>query len=616
MKIRNLFALTAISMMALTACNNDDVVGGEPDNGTEILEGEKTYAVFNIAIGEGGETRTETPSAGEEGAIRNEAKVDKAGLYIFKWATEKTGEPEVMVDDLAATLETSGDWDFPAVPVMLTSGKKHVVVVTNMTDAIKAELRTAFSDKANGYTKFYQVVAKLGDKVASIDNFDISNLFSESDTKDSSAPYIIMSGETDKVLKAGVTQSEAELASSDNHVMVFVNRFPAKIDVKLGYYNSSADQAIYTELPVPATANQVGTVKSFAYDVRNQNRGEYAMKHVTGTFVNTLWSAPGTTVDADRYFPIVDETLTFPGKLLTNDTQASADNYREYVTYIPENTNETALRGNTSYTALKASYIPTADCYVSGYTHDANRKNAVTLTKETYPTTIAEGSYSLFNYNYNIAFKIESTSTAAASDANMRALAGYHVAQVADVLGDIKIDNVQIANAVAGFQTGQKITTDANQKALAAATKTRGAATLWIKIDQTLNASGDLEQYIITGAYYYSPNADGEYTVNEGINFGSLTCGLYTTNTEGLKCYYRVNIYDPALGVTNMMHYSVVRNYSYHMTISKINSIGYPTQVDLTVDPDEPLTNNTFVQAHIKVNMWTRKAMNNVEVGM
>ena len=620
MKIKSLFLLATVAMSALSACqNDDDFKGNELDGGSGVIEGEKTYAVFDIQVGEDSNTRTETPTEGSEVAIHNEATIKNAGLYIFTWETETTGKPEVMQDGLTAVKDASGDWDIPATALMLTSGKKHIVVVANMSDDIKGKLSTAFAEKADGYTKFYKLVAELG-AAGTPDNFNIATLFIEGDSKDSKQPFITMSGEADKTLQAGVTQTEAEMASSPNHVKVRVNRLPAKIDVRLGHYNASSDQSVKTELPVGTEDAQVGTVKECAYDVRNQNRSEYVMKHVTGVFVNTPWSAPNTAVDASKYFPIVTEDLTFPAKLL-NETdwvaQGRGEDYRDYVTYITENTNETSLRGNTSYVALKASYVPTEECYVNGYYNDETNKNIVTLSKETYPTTIAEGSYSLFNTDYNIAFKIEATAEAAASDDNLRALAGYHASRIANVLGDIKLANVKIANSttVPGFNDSWKITTTNNRNAIAAATKGT-EATLWVKVEKTLNADGKLEQIILTAEYYYSPNADGEYKNNEGINFGSLTCGLYTTDTTGLRCYYRVNIFDPALGATNMMYYSVVRNYSYHLVISKIKSIGYPTQIDLTVDPDEPLTNNTFVQAHIIINQWTYKSMSNVEIGM
>jgi hypothetical protein len=620
MKLKNLFFMSTAVIMALTACNNnDDVMVNDPDNAV-IIDGEKTYAVFKIQAGEGGNsgTRTVTPVDGEEAGIHNEATVKTAGLYIFKWNTETTGEPEVMQDNLTAIRKASGDWDIPATALMLTSGKKHVIVVANMTDAIKGQLSTAFANKSAGYEEFYTLVANLGLQGTS-DNFDISTLFSEEDTKDSPAPYIIMSGEADRVLNAGVSQTEAEMTSNNNHVTVYVNRLPAKIDVRLA---SSADQSVVTELPVPEIgATQVGTAKNFVYDVRNQSRQVYVMKHITGSFVNTIWSDPGTTVDASRYFPIVSESLAFPSMLLSDadwNAQRAGDDYRKYVTYITENTNETALRGNTSYVALKASYVPADGCYVSGYYNDPAEQNKVTLKTETFPTSTTEGNFSLYNNDYNIAFKIEATSGDAASEANLRALAGYHVSRVANVLGDINITNIVVANStsVSGFNDAEALTSATNKSALAMATAQKGAATLWVKVSNTLNISGELEQIILTGVYYYSPNADGVYVANEGINFGSLTCGLYTTDKVGLKCYYRVNIYDSSLGITNMMYYSVVRNYSYHMTISKIKSIGYPTQTDLTVEPDEPLTNNTFVQAHVIINQWKYKTMNNVEIGM
>lgn len=606
MKVRDLFVMAVVATMTMTACSNDDNV--LDPNGQEVLPGESTYAAFDIQISQGGNTRVETPPAGDEAAIKNEDEVSNAGIYIFKWLTETTGEKEVMKDGISATA-TGGVSYIPTQAFMIASGKKHVIVVTNMNDDLKTKLATAF---ANGYTAFNAAVVELG-----VGTTDISNLF----LADNAAPYITMTGEGDPTLEAGVTQTEAENGVK-NRVTIYVDRLPAKIDVALSTDNRT-NYLTKMDVTPENVGKKVGEVNTFIYDTRNMKVEENVMKSISGTFVNTPWcdmpswgNDPFDAEYIDKFAPALSATTTtapFDGQLMSKAADNAGDSYRNYVTYMPENSNKTAVKGNTSYVALQAAFTPADGYYISGYTNDVANANKVTVEKETAPITA--GGYSMYNYEHNYAFTQAATAADASSTANIISLAGIHAASVENALADIKKADIKIASAaeVPSFNDSDPISSTANKAALKAVTD---APTLWVKIDKTENTNGDLEQIQITANYYSDLDNDAVYEHNEGVDFGTLTCGVYNTVAGGLQCYYRVNIYDEALGLTNMMYYSVVRNYSYHMTISKIKSIGYPTEIDLIVDPEEPLNNNTFVQAHVTINKWTKKQMDDVEIGM
>ena len=139
--------------------------------------------------------------------------------------------------------------------------------------------------------------------------------------------------------------------------------------------------------------------------------------------------------------------------------------------------------------------------------------------------------------------------------------------------------------------------------------KAEGKPLLFVLVNETKNDDNKIERVTITAKYYWSPLADGNYINNDGVDFGKLTMASYKTVVDGLQCYYRTNIFDSGYGVTNKMYYSVLRNQSYHTTINKITKIGYSTDFDLVVKPDEPLNNNTFVQFHVFVNQWVGKQM-------
>ena len=278
---------------------------------------------------------------------------------------------------------------------------------------------------------------------------------------------------------------------------------------------------------------------------------------------------------------------------------------------MPENTNDLAVVGNSTFIALQATYAPKADRYIQGI---KTTLNAGRIELDPAGTAIAGTKTSYFNFEYDLAFKEEMAMT----DVVMT-LARYHASLIEPSLKDIDASSVVLLKKTAtdatgndfltGWEEGGSLDDTTNKGLMAEKAKAEGKPLLFVLVNETKNDDNKIERVTITAKYYWSPLADGNYINNDGVDFGKLTMASYKTVVDGLQCYYRTNIFDSGYGVTNKMYYSVLRNQSYHTTINKITKIGYSTDFDLVVKPDEPLNNNTFVQFHVFVNQWVGKQM-------
>ena len=88
--------------------------------------------------------------------------------------------------------------------------------------------------------------------------------------------------------------------------------------------------------------------------------------------------------------------------------------------------------------------------------------------------------------------------------------------------------------------------------------------------------------------------------------------GYDTTPVETIKflqyengtTYYRINIQDNTYPENNNLYYSVTRNNFYNVNIQSISGLGYPSEGDVTVEPETPISQTTYMQAHITVEPW------------
>ena len=82
------------------------------------------------------------------------------------------------------------------------------------------------------------------------------------------------------------------------------------------------------------------------------------------------------------------------------------------------------------------------------------------------------------------------------------------------------------------------------------------------------------------------------------------------------KCYYRVNIEDPAYSNTvTPFRYAVIRNYWYQIDLAKFTALGYPNPAIAAGEAGDALGADTNVKTTITVKPWSVKNMK-PEVGL
>ena len=622
MKIRNLFAIS-LAALAMGACSNDDLTG--PDgpgngNGDGAITGEPTWAVFNVKLGNGAGGRSATSDGGDtgrEGGLLSESKIDNAAIFVFaQTANPKKATSEIMMDFSSVT-----NGLIPAEPVMMAAGAKHIITVANVRPTVLAQLKAAFGakDNAEGYEKFNAVVNKLGTGSTYHPDSLIINTTS-----------LFMTGESDPILKAGVTATEAATPGTSNYVQIYLNRSAARIDVKLA---GGASTLPVKSKDLQGVEKEVGDVDGFKYQARNLKTSQYVMQQSSvGDFIPTFvptefvpatgWPTdPNADIYKNNYFPyLAAGTLgTYDKDLVVG---ATTDPALGNITYMPENTNDVAVVGNSTFIALSAKYAPKADHFVKGI---ATGLTGGRITLEPATTDYTAGQSAYFNFEYDLAFE-------AGMDVKnvVLTLARYHASLIEPSLKDIAASSVVLLKKDAADVTGDELLSGldpadgvttinwvangslenaTNMILMSQKAAADGAPRLFVLVNATKNSANEIERLTITAKYYWSPEANGKYINNDGVDFGSLTMSSYKTVADGLQCYYRANIFDSTYGVTNKMYYSVLRNQAYHTTINKITKIGYSTDFDLVVKPEEPLNNNTFVQVHVVVNKWVTKNM-------
>ena len=290
-----------------------------------------------------------------------------------------------------------------------------------------------------------------------------------------------------------------------------------------------------------------------------------------------------TTYDGYKGFYYKESAKTATPSLFFGNTST----YETNVAYLPENTNIAPQVGNSSYVFIKSTFVPTENKFVTGTAAASNTATIATLS-----STPATG-YAMFSYDYNYAFAPVATN--ALDDDQIETLIRHH-----------------LATNISGTSTDIKI---AEKPIVIPATITKETY-YYTKTEKTAEVAGktctviSLEKYVQGSAN--ASVKDPSFTIAD------LTVGMYAwdNTNKGLTCYYRINIFDASYPKTEAMHFSVIRNNSYHVKISKVNSIGYPEAGDVEVNPETPLVDfPTYMQVEITINKWTEKEMD-TEIGM
>lgn len=562
MKMNKYFAMT-FAALAFCACSNDEVPGKDgPDSGKP---GEPTYAYFSMKIN--GEASTKATDAGSA----EEQKVTDAVLIICKnLISDKSVEDVIYVDDLG----TDTPYPAPKKAVLTTSGDKKVYVVLNPKESTKEELMSMKGGKSQTDVENYKIhLGEAGNLANShgatpagkpgswtLDN--LSNLPATIGSR------TIMSGAVTVTLEGNKTQDDP------NKVAILVDRSVGKAEV--GFKDAN----------VLKVANETKTILTLSdpfFAIRNLPVDEYIIQKKQA--VTNYVMAPGFALStSDEFDAAFDEVAPINGAVSIGGAPASD------IRYISENSNQTPMRGNTSYAIVKTTFQLEDKTVATSYTPgtDGMRGGALTLNQGEFTTgLLMYTGTEFFEASKDGAFNAE---------AAINRWAAY----------TISIANTE-DGAISETPSAVAPTDPANAK----------------KISGTIYASDEELMEAVDGnaAYGYAlvrVKADGIETVVDYIQIYKFRGTATNDNFEQYKmgdpiqasfykaptCYYRVNIVDKAYPQPSSMFYSVLRNNWYKLNITKVTSIGYPNEDDVTVKPTDPLGANTHIQAEITVKPW------------
>ena len=577
-----LIGVFALVVMMFAACSNEDKPGEERSNGnTEVVEGEPTWAKFTFKLGKDDAVSRTTDGTHEEGTTA-EKNIKNLRAYIFN----ESGNFEAKTE--GATVDTHNT-EHTAV-LKLTSGKKKVYVVANMQDEWITSTTTTAQFEAvtlTHCTKAGRIAHTKGaDKAEAVSRVgDFGKISGNGNAETNGFLMANVLATTEYTLYPGVSAENCSRSSYDspeemaknNHLQVSISRAAAKLQAT--YANAEA-------LTLKDNASKtLGKLLAPTFTVRNLPVQSYMFLHNQANgFLTPFYTMTNTSSTFEDFAKYYDEANKPELNL-----KASSDGNAQSI-YLPENSNQTPVRGNTTYVLVKGVFAPAADVMinkveVTGEGENLTIKNTLDNTDYTGGGTNVPAFFIVPEWENQIYTAPTSTSPSE--------LASYGLAMI-----------LKTYLSKAGKQK-------------------------WLKaVDQTTAVNeGDVSNPV---SVYYTCKltpAVGIYSmVTIEKNAQPQGQSGYLASTESQirilqyvdgTCYYRVNVEDNMGGKTeaNNLFYSVMRNRFYNVNISKITSIGYPSDEDVTVDPTDPINQKTYMQAHITVEPWT-KVEQDAELGM
>ena len=576
----------------MTSCSNDDVTDNGPDSGKAEATGQKTWAMLNFGIGETVTRAAVVGDNGNEPGKGNDNNVNTIDLYIFD-ENDKL-ELSMTVDNTGGD---AGVYDknmlAPSTPVEVTSGKKTFCVILNKCGDIEpTKGTTTLSDFLTQQQTITNYAGLIGTEMMS------------------SSDNLMMTGiKKDVTIHAGISKEEvtsARTSATDaekeakNVVTLDVNRNVAKLDLKLDGDGTSL------EVKADASAPKLATLQGVTYQVNNLNKNAYYFLQEKDA--NEVYPTPFYTESTgDHWFN--QETGGQPAGSTT-------PLYLTPNTHIQNN----AKVGNTTYTLVKGVYVPEVgeDKYVVNGYDQVNKK----FTYSTQATDLAIDKVSIFSYDYSVAFTTISalSSMDLQADANLttakphlQALVAKRVAEKYSAEQDIAAGDVEFLKDKDAYTTVNKETAGSKVYAyLVPKTYNNGIA--------NVNKPG---HYTIEMKRWSKKLGETEASEDKSFNLTPLTIGVYNvvkdSDKTGLQCYYRINTFTVDFGKAHPMYYSVVRNYSYHVTINSVAQIGDTTDENVDLpgagEQDKPIEEaTTFMQCSINIYKWIGSDMS-VELG-
>lgn len=580
-----LIGVFALATMTFVACSNDDKLGEERSNGngtTEVVEGEPTWAKFIFKLGkDDGVTRATGDTHEGTDAEKN---IKNLRAYIFNESGSFEAKTENVSMDVHGTEHTA--------TLKLTSGKKKVYVVANMQDGWITSTTTTAQFEAMTLihcTKAGRIAhtkgAETATAVARTGDFD-----KLSGNGDAAANGFLMANvlaATEYTLYPGISEGNCskpsyendEEMAQNNHLKVSISRAAAKLQAT--YANADALTLKDNE------GHTLGKLLTPTFTVRNLPIQSYMFLHNQAngflTLFYTMTNTSSTFEDFAKYYDEVNEPDL--------DLKASTDGGAIQSIYLPENSNQTPVRGNTTYVLVKGVFAPTANVMINAVDVMAGETGGLTIKNQLDETDYTTGDKTIPPYFIVPEWENQIYT---APEGFMGNLADYGLSMILKTYLN-KVGKQKWLNAVDE-----------------ASAEDDGDIENSVSVYYGSSFSTSEGIYSIVTIKKYSHHKNGVPGYQESVE-AKIRIFQYTGGT----CYYRVNVEDNMDGKTeaNNLFYSVMRNRFYNVNISKITSIGYPSDEDVTVDPTDPINQKTYMQAHITVEPWT-KVEQDAELGM
>lgn len=663
MKFNKYYLMSAVFCMALASCSDDmtEEQGGNPDN-TEQTEGEATYATFSFDFNKGGLARAEVGGSG----IQGERDVKNFTLLIFK--NDQAHEELSTLEVVKTVSNVTGEGD-KTITMLVTSGPKKVYILANATKLL------AQINDPDALTLNKTLLSEFEKQVFEIAYDGTKNKDGVlGDTGDG----LLMTGVASADLASGIKVEDFTSngsgptdAARPNVVKVSIDRASSKISMGVNEVAGPGDK-IFTVVASGSTAQMVwldnaisenlGTLPltkdAMRFAIYNQNTKENVIANMgAANDGNNIIQDPNYTVtdndDYSMYFNWASNNQTdFYTTYKSNNgdvtkglevVNAKSNDGSANSFYVPENTNQWATKGNTTYAMIEGTFVPDQTRTVDA-SSDANAFQAASVSgnflfKAKKDAAIAAGTGFIYCEDYDAFFTADLTGGSTAltrkttvttaitnlnaikyiaakmiSDANQSAT-GDADAMQAKLIGG-KNSNVE-GHALTTVTVGaEDPTTLANNQwyAIVTADATRNVGIKDGKNDnaqyftiEVKRASSDAKSLLDATNNPDQPDSQKAY-----IPAQKVTIAVYPQG----KCYYRVNIEDPAYSNTvTPFRYAVIRNYWYQIDLAKFTALGYPNPAIAAGEAGDALGADTNVKTTITVKAWSVKNMK-PEVGL
>lgn len=662
MKFNKYYLMSAVFCMALASCSDDmtEEQGGNPDN-TEQTEGEATYATFSFDFNKGGLARAEV----DESGIQGERDVKNFTLLIFK---NDQAHEELSTLEVVKTVSNVTD-DNKTITMLVTSGPKKVYILANATKLL------AQINDPDALTLNKTLLSEFEKQVFEIAYDGTKNKDGVlGDTGDG----LLMTGVASADLASGIKVEEFTSnagapteAAKPNVVKVSIDRASSKIS--MGVDVVEGGDKTFTVVASGSTAQMVwldhaiskdlGTLplakEAMRFAIYNQNTKENVIANMgAANDGNNIIQDPNYTVtdhgDYSMYFNWTSNNQTdFYTTYKSNNgdatkglgvVNAKSNDGSANSFYVPENTNQWATKGNTTYAMIEGTFVPDRTRTVDA-SSDANAFQAASVSgnflfKAKEDAAIAAGTGFIYCEDYDAFFTADLTSGTltrktdiTTSIHSLKAIKYIAAKMISDANQSATgKDDAMKAKLIGGTNSdvaGHALTTVEVVAKTPTASFTGNQWYAIVTADENRNVGikdGDKDN-----AQYFTievKRANGEgnglidtKTNNSALEAGSTKAYIPTQKVtiavypQG-KCYYRVNIEDPAYSNTvTPFRYAVIRNYWYQIDLAKFTALGYPNPAIAAGEAGDALGADTNVKTTITVKPWSVKNMK-PEVGL